>query len=118
MIKAEQIINVRNELEKAIIPEMAWIADELNKVGFLSSGTYEDIKSSHSMLRETQMACALVGDVHRRAQLDLNAMEVFVGILKKKPLQLQPAIDLLKDLRVSKLSCTFSEGVRVSDNLS
>ncbi len=93
---AEQIVNVRNELEKAIIPEMVWLADELNNVGFLSSDTYEDIKSSHSTLRKTQMAGALVGDVRRRGELDPNAMKVFLTILKKKTSQLQPAIDLLR----------------------
>ncbi len=96
MVKAEQIDNVRNKLEKAVIPEMTWLADELNNVGFLSSDTYEDIKSLHSTLRKTQMAGALVGDVHRRAELDPNAMKVFLGILEKKTQQLQPAIDLLR----------------------
>ncbi len=112
---AEQIVNVRNELENAIIPELAWLADELNKVGFLSSGTYEDIKSSHSMLRETQMACALVGDVSRRAQLDSNAMKVVLGILERKPLQLQPAINLLRpDGKKFNLLCYLPKSFKVS----
>ena len=94
---AERVIdNIRSELQNAILPEMNWLADELNKLGYLSSRTYEDIKSSHSVLRESQMAGALVGDVHRRAQLDPDAMGEFLRILEKKCLQLQPAINLLR----------------------
>lgn len=96
MVMAEQIDNVRNELEKAVIPEMVWLADKLNKIGFLGSGTYEDIKNPHCMLRETELAGALVGDVRRRSELDPDAVEEFLRILEQKPLQLQPAINLLK----------------------
>lgn len=93
---AERIDNVRNKLENAVISELNWLADELNKLGYLSSGTYEDIKSSHSILRTTQLAGALVGDVQRRAKLDPNAMKTFLQILEEEPLKLQPAITYLR----------------------
>ncbi len=71
---AERIDNVRSELEEAIIPEMTWLADELNKIGFLSSETYEDIKDSRSMIRKKQKAGALVGDVRRKVQLNPKSL--------------------------------------------
>ncbi len=72
-------------LEVALVPELFFVAHEMNKAYLLSDTELEEIKAVPSLLTCDQKAGKIVSTVKRMVQLSSSNFEKFVDILEKKP---------------------------------
>ena len=95
-------------LEIALVPELLFIANEMNKAYLLSDTELEEIKTVPSLLTSDQKAGKIVSTVKRMVKLNSSNFEKFVDVLKKKPQIFETVINTLSTARSecsSSMSC-------------
>ena len=95
-------------LEMALVPELLFVAHELNKAYLLSDTELEEIKAVPSLLTSDQKAGKIVSTVKRMVKLNSSNFEKFVDVLKKKPQIFETVINTLSTARSecsSSMSC-------------
>ncbi len=100
-------------LEIALVPELLFVANELNKAYLLSDTELEEIKAVPSLLTIAQKAGKIVSALKGRVKLNSNNFEKFVHILKKKPQIFETIIKMLSisDKVAGKITITDLEHV-------
>ncbi len=82
-------------LEIALVPELLFVAHEMNKAYLLSDTELEEIKAVPSLLTSAQKAGKIVSTVKRMVKLNSSNFEKFFDILKKKPQIFETIINTL-----------------------
>ncbi len=82
-------------LEMALVPELLFVANEMNKAFLLSDTELEEIKAVPSLLTSDQKAGKIVSTVKRMVKLNSSNFEKFVDILRKKPQTFKTIINML-----------------------
>ncbi len=82
-------------LEIALVPELRFVANEMNRAYLLSDDDLEEIKAVPSLLTIAQKAGKIVSALKGRVKLNSNNFEKFVHILKKKPQIFETIIKML-----------------------
>ncbi len=96
-------------LELALVPELLFVANEMNKAYLLSDTELEEIKAVPSLLTSDQKAGKIVSTVKRMVKLNSSNFEKFVDILKKKPQTFKTIINMLsRDGSPRKSECSAS----------
>ena len=99
MAKAELVKNNRNEFEKALGINMAWLAKEMSKpaLRLMTEQECQDITTPR-LLTEAQKKEVIVNALVRALELDHDGEKLaqFLDILGKDPVQYKAAIKLLK----------------------
>ena len=73
------------KLETALVPELLFVANEMNKAYLLSDTELEEIKAVPILLTSDQKAGKIVSTVKRMVKLNSSNFKKFVDILKNKP---------------------------------
>ncbi len=94
------------KLEMALVPELMFVANEMNKAYLLSDTELEDIKALPSL---SKPQCKIVSTVRRLVMLNSSNFEKFVDILKKKPQIFETILNLLSRDGSSSLSSQEEE---------
>ncbi len=84
-------------LEIALVPELRFVANEMNKAYLLSDDELENI--NNIMLSDVQKAGKIVSTVKRIVKLNSNNFTTFDDILKKKPQIFETIINALSRAR-------------------
>ena len=100
MAKSEEykrLKKCRSNLEKLIMPELDWIADELNDeaVAFLNDAQCNEAKNPAAIKTPEQRAATVFALVLNRVDVDRNTLREFVSILRKKPVVFKTVIEKL-----------------------
>ncbi len=91
-----QVLRDRTEmLEIALVPELLFVANEMNKAYLLSDTELEEIKAVPSLLTSAQKAGKIVSTVKSTVKLNSSNFKKFVDILKKKPQIFETIINFL-----------------------
>ncbi len=83
------------KLEKALVSDFLFVANELNKAYILSDTELEEIKAVPSLLNDSQKAGKILSTVKRLVRVNSSNFEKFVDILKKKPQTFSTILNLL-----------------------
>ncbi len=82
-------------LEIALVPELLFVANEMNKAYLLSDTELEKIKAVPSLLTDIQKAGKIVSTVKRMVKVNSTNFKKFVDILKFKSQIFETIIDML-----------------------
>ena len=82
-------------LEMALVPELLFVAHEMNKAYLLSDTELDEIKVVPSLLNDNQKAGKMVSALKRMVKLNSSNFDKFVDILKKKSQTFETIINLL-----------------------
>ena len=77
--------NHTEKLEMALVPELLFVAHEMNKAYLLSDTELDEIKTIPSLLSNIQKAGKVVASLKRMVKLNSRNFDKFIDILKKKP---------------------------------
>ena len=91
-------------LEMALVPELLFVAHEMNKAYLLSDTELGEIKAVPSLLTSAQKAGKIVSTVKRMGKLNSSNFEKFVDILKEKPKTFETIINLLSKSDLPSIS--------------
>ena len=83
------------KLELALILDILFVANELNKAYILSDTELEEIKAVPSSLHNSQKAGKILSTVKIMVKLNSSNFDKFVDILKKKPQTFNTILNLL-----------------------
>ena len=89
--------NHTEKLEMALVPELLFVAHEMNKAYLLSDTELDEIITVPSLLTSSQKAGKIVSTVKRMVKLNSSNFENFVDILKEKPHTFETIINLLSN---------------------
>ncbi len=95
------------KLELALVSDILFVANELNKAYILSDTELEEIKAVPSLLNDSQKAGKILSTVKRLVKINSSNFEKFVAILKKKPQTFRTILNLLS--RDGSPSCPGQE---------
>ncbi len=96
-------------LEIALVSELLFVANEMNKAYLLSDTELEEIKAVPSLLTSAQKAGKIVSIVKRMVKLSSSNFEKFVDILKKKP---QIFETIISKLSRARSECSSSNSIQ------
>ena len=96
-------------LEIALVSELLFVANEMNKAYLLSDTELEEIKTVPSLLTSDQKAGKIVSTVKRMVKLSSSNFEKFVDILKKKP---QIFETIISKLSRARSECSSSNSIQ------
>ncbi len=91
-------------LEIALVPELLFVAHEMNKAYLLSDTELEEIIAVPSLLTSAQKAGKVVSTVKRMVKVNSTNFKKFVDILKLKSQIFETIIDMLSR---AKLECSL-----------
>ena len=103
-------------LETALVPELQFVANELNKAYLLSDPELEEIKAVPSLLTSAQKAGKIVSALKRKVKLKSSNFEKFIDILKKKPQFFETIINMLLRDKSGYSSMSSQEEIVTSGN--
>ncbi len=101
-------------LEIALVPELLFVANEMNKAYLLSDTELEEIKAVPSLLTSVRK---IVSTVKRMVKLNSSNFEKFVDVLKKKPQIFETVINTLSTARSECSSSTSCQKEKVTGKL-
>ncbi len=102
------------KLEIALVPELLFVANEMNKAYLLSDTELGEIKAVPSLLTSDQRASKIVSTVKSIVKLNSSNFEKFVDILKKKPKIFETIISKLSRARSECSSSNFNQEEKVT----
>ena len=85
------------KLEIALVPELLFVAHEMNKAYLLSDNELDEIIAIPSLLTSSQKAGKIVSTVKRMVKLNSSNFDKFVDILKEKSQTFETIINLLSN---------------------
>ncbi len=95
-----KVLRDRTEmLEIALVPELLFVANEMNKAYLLSDTELEEIQEVPSLLTSAQKAGKIVSTVKSMVKINSSNFEKFADILKKKPQIFETIINILSSPR-------------------
>ena len=87
--------NHTGKLEKALVSDLRFVANELNAAYILTNDELEEIKAVPSWLSDSDKAGKILSTVKRMVKLNSKNFEKFVNILKMRPKIFETILDLL-----------------------
>ena len=97
------------KLEIALVPELLFVANEMNKAYLLSDTELGEIKAVPSLLTSDQRASKIVSTVKSIVKLNSSNFKKFVDILKKKP---QIFETIISKLSRARSECSSSNSIQ------
>ncbi len=102
------------KLEIALVPDLLFVANEMNKAYLLSDTELEEINEVPSLLTSAHKAGKIVSALKGRVKLSSSNFEKFVDILEKKPQFFEAIITMLSRARSECSSSNSSQEKQVT----
>ncbi len=93
--ETQALRNHTGKLEKALVSDLRFVANELNAAYILTNDELEEIKAVPSWLSDSDKAGKILSTVKRMVKLNSKNFEKFVNILKMRPKIFETILDLL-----------------------
>ncbi len=93
--ETEVLRSQTRNIEIALIPDLHFLACEMNASFLLSDAELSQVKAVPSFLTEDQKASKVVDSLKRMVKLNWKNFKKFVDILRKKPQLFESVIELL-----------------------